>query len=194
MAKLYTKKIACGQSQPLINIINDPVPANRAPTNEDRYEIGQTWINKLTNQVWMLTSYAAGVPVWTELDDAGDVGIAWSTDATGAVALAQNHGYYLTNVGAINCTLPAVAGLGSEIWLITQNSTAGAAGINLLQNAAQYIRADAHTSTPGIGGRMSWIGLGDGATPFQLAFHIICTIADTEFSVVSTFRAPSNIV
>lgn len=179
MAKVYTKKRAYGQSQPLIDIFNAPVSALRDANNNDRYEVGQVWINRTTNAIWMLTSYAAGNPVWTRIDDAGATGITWETNATNAVALAANHGYFLTAVaGAIVCTLPAVAALGTEIWLIGDDLSAVGCNISIAINGAQVIAIN-HLANGAA-------GLRTNTRNERQSIHIICTAANTDFTIVSS--------
>jgi len=54
-----------GASGSALQMFPSPIIAERAPGNGDRYELGRTWINKSANTIYMLTSYAAGLPVWT---------------------------------------------------------------------------------------------------------------------------------
>lgn len=196
MARIVNNKVAYGKSQALIDVFNEPLVGLRNPTGNDKGTIGQLWVNKLTNGVWMLTSFAGGLAVWTELDNIGGVGaLTWSTEAGAAVAMAANHGYYLTNAGAVTCTLPVASALGNEIWIITDNSTAAGAGIIIAQNnPAQVVRYDQYTTTPGAGGSISFLGYGDGATPFQIELHLICTVANTAWSIVNWNRDHSAIV
>lgn len=47
-------------------------PNARNPTvNDHKYRIGTLWNNQLLNTVWMLTSIANSLAVWTELDNSG---------------------------------------------------------------------------------------------------------------------------
>jgi hypothetical protein len=52
--------------QPFSTPFSDPVVARRAPTTADLgYDIGQTWVNTVTNQAWIMTGAAAGAAVWS---------------------------------------------------------------------------------------------------------------------------------
>lgn len=194
MSRIVNNKVAYGKTQGLIDVFNPPIVSEgaRFPTGNDKGSIGQLWTNATTNQVWMLTSYAAGLAVWTELDNNGGGGgiQTWITSGAGAVNLANNTGYYLTNVAVINLTLPIVSAVGAEIKIITQNSSAAGAGINLLQNALQTISYDNEVSAVGIGGSVSWINIGVQ----QLTVDLICTVANTNWSIVSLSRAYTALV
>lgn len=147
MSKIYSKKLAYGLTPPLINIAADPIVATTDPTTNDRFDIGQLWTNTTLNTVFMLTSYVGGVPIWTELDNAGPyTGMVWTTEAGAAIPMANGHGYVVTNAAPI-LTLPAVSPLGSEMAIIGQG------GIwRIAQNAGQQIRLGSTLSTAGVGG------------------------------------------
>ena len=134
--------VAYGRYPALINLANDPMIAQRDPnTTSDKYEIGQEWINTATDSVWILTSYYAGLPIWTEIDNNNvNLGITWHTDGTlGLIQLAVNSGYTLTNAGAINLILPVLAVVGSQIYINDTNAAAPGAGFTINQNAGQRI-------------------------------------------------------
>lgn len=196
MSKQTQVQRAYGQYPALINIANEPKISRRNPTAADRAELGQIWINKLTNEVYILTSVGTvaggnpGAAVWTRMDNgSGATGIAWITTGAAAVNMAVNSGYYLTNVGAVTLTLPAASVLGDEIWITTEDASALLAGIIITQGAAQTIRNAGEVSTAGGGAKFSIIN------NFQKAIdvHLICTVANTQWDVVSA-NAPINLV
>ena len=45
-----------------------PIVSNRAPTANDKAEIGRLWIRKDTNKVYALTSISAGSSTWSILN------------------------------------------------------------------------------------------------------------------------------
>src|SRR5271157_3607511 len=115
-SKIKTR-VAYGRYPALINLANDPIIAHRAPNNNDKWDKGQLWDFEDTNQVWMLTSYNAGQPVWTELDNT-ILGITWlNYGGVGPLTLAVNTGYTFNNAAAITVTLPVNTLLGSQIYL-----------------------------------------------------------------------------
>lgn len=68
-----------------VNAPNPPnlIEANRAPTTDDRYTIGTIVIDKSTNNIYILTSYSSGEPVWTLVStDAVSTYVVDDNDAT----------------------------------------------------------------------------------------------------------------
>lgn len=64
MAYKSRKKNAYGFNNPLQKLNPLPILAQRDPTTSDFHEIGTTWINETTNDIWVITSVAAGVANW----------------------------------------------------------------------------------------------------------------------------------
>ena len=175
-------RVAYGRYPALINLANDPIVAQRAPRSTDLYDVGQEWIDETTNTVWTLTSYSGGLPVWTPVNNSGFLGLAYATDATGAVALATNTIYYLTNAGLNNDTLPAGALVGAQIWLIDNNAGAAGAGIVVHANAGATIKRADQTSTAG--GTMTYLNAAPVAN-LSITVALMCTVAGTEWTVIS---------
>ena len=147
MAKLYSKKTAYGLTPPFINIDAPTVIATYDPTLQDKYEVGQLWLNETLNTVWMLTSYALGVPVWTELDNGAGGGLVWTIEAGALIQLTNNHGYTLTNPGVVTMNLPIHSDIGSLIEI-----EGGALQWLIAQNAGQQIVIANRATTVGVGG------------------------------------------
>ena len=183
-SKIKTR-VAYGRYPALINLANDPVIAQRPPNNNDKYDVGQVWDDETTNTVWFLTSYAAGNPVWTAVNNNGYSGLAYATDATGTVATAFNTIYYLTNAGPNNDTLPAGAAVGTQVWLIDNNAAATGAGIIVHANGGATI-TDANNQVSTAGGTMSFLNAGVGATPLSIVVQLMCTAAGTEWTVIGS--------
>lgn len=59
------KNVSYGLSQALVGIPASPVVSSRAPTSNDKAEIGTTWVNKTTNSPYILTSIVANSATWT---------------------------------------------------------------------------------------------------------------------------------
>ena len=155
MSRITNNRVAYGKSQALIDVFNEPLVANRAPTGNDKGSIGQMWTDTLTNQVWMLTSFLGGLAVWTELDNGGAAAnLVWTAPAGAAINMTSNNGYFVTNGGPIVMTLPPAAVVGSEIWIITDDASAAGAGITIAQGANQQLRYDNRRSAIGVGGNM----------------------------------------
>lgn len=97
MAK-YKKRIntAYGLSAPLVDVMPEPIKAQRRPTTADNgYPIGQTWINVNSaspdfNDVWMLTSVTATAANWEPIGNDTEGGPAiteYVVDANGGAAV-----------------------------------------------------------------------------------------------------------
>lgn len=56
--------LAYALNQPTLFVPLPPIVSNRDPVGTDKYEIGQTWVNKTTNRYFVETSFAAGLAVW----------------------------------------------------------------------------------------------------------------------------------
>jgi len=121
----------------------------------------------------ILFSAGAGAdPAWNPLPGGA---INWSRETNAAVAAVINHGYINTNAGLTTITLPATAVLGSVIAVMGES----AAGWQIAQNAGQNVQIGAVSTTPGIGGYL-------GSTNQYDVVYLVCRIADTTWSVVSS--------
>lgn len=163
---------------------NPPRVADRAPTDNDWYDIGQIWIDKRPSQniAWLLVSYnngiTAGSPVWVRIDTSADNYINFIRTGANAVNLEPNAGYILHTVGDKELTLPEVASLGSVIEVITEGLVANT--VRFLQRAGQQITWA--NREPAVG-----VGHGLRLNPnniYQNSFKIVCTQANTLFSIV----------
>jgi hypothetical protein len=195
MSRIVNNKVAYGKTQGLIDIFNPPIVSDgaRVPNGNDKGSIGQLWTNSTTNQVWMLTSYALGLAVWTPLDSAALPGIlTWVTSNASPLALAINHGYVSTYAGAGNTvtTLPAVAPVGSEIIVATAAALNTTTGHSLVITAAagDVITGNAAAETSTAGGTATLSANAPGA--FH-TIHLVCIVADTQWRILSTSRQPN---
>lgn len=186
MSKNTNNLAAYGQNQPLIGIFNPPIVSKGAkmPGGNDKAEIGRLWVNKTTNQVWALTSFVGGLAVWTPLDDAGATGITWVTTAAPGVAAAINHGYVLSHVATQTVTLPAVAVVGSEIYMETLNAIDGDAGVTMVVQAAAGDLITQDNATSAAGGTLTFTSHGAA----RHSVHLICIDANTQWRVISASR------
>lgn len=177
MSRITNTKVAYGKSQGLIDIFNSPIVSLRDPGPNDKGSIGQLWINKTLNTVWMLTSFLGGAAIWTELDNAGAIaGIVWTIEAGANVNMANYHGYITANAGVTTLTLPAASPVGSVMEIV---GGAGTTNWIIAQRANQYIRFNAQNTTVGVGGRVL-------SSHFYDTVKIITRTADVGFEIVRT--------
>lgn len=102
-------------------------------------------------------------------------GITW-TDVTGtSQAMSADKGYVANNSGLVTLTLPSPCAVGKLIYVSGQ----GSGGWKIAQNASQIIHLDNTDSTTGVGGSIASNNRYDSVV-------LVCTVADTEFQVVSS--------
>jgi len=122
----------------------------------------------------VLTSNGTGVA--PTFQAAGGGGVTWSEVTGTTQALVVNNGYITNNVAQVVCTLPDTAALGSVIRLCGK----GAGGWRISQNAGEsIIWNESNITTVGVGGYLSSVDDYD-------AVEIVCTVADTTWTVVSS--------
>lgn len=56
--------LAYALNQPTLFVPIAPIVSNRDPVGSDKYEIGSTWVNKVTNRYFVETSFLSGNAVW----------------------------------------------------------------------------------------------------------------------------------
>jgi hypothetical protein len=173
--------------QPLLTIFNQPKVSVVPPAYKNKYEIGTMWVNKVTNTVYVLTSYLNGLPIWTVTSGAIAGGLHWQTDGAAALPTFTNNGYILTNAAGITATLPLVSAIGDQLWLLTTDSAAGS--LNITQGAAQLITYNNQTTAAGAGTKCTITGL----LPKQVVLQLICTVENTTWAIVNSNVVP-NIV
>ena len=71
MSNSVNNRTAYGKNQPLIDVYNAPIVSFRSPGVNDKADLGQLWVNRTINGVWMLTDFVGGNAIWTELDNNG---------------------------------------------------------------------------------------------------------------------------
>ena len=170
---------------PLLNIFTPPQPATFNPGDNNKSQIGATWINTTNNNYYALTSYNNGNPVWTLLGPIGGAaGLTYTVDATNAVNVTANSVTYLTNPGIITASLPAGAVTGQVVWLIDNNVGAGPAGIIVRANAGATI-IDANNQVSTVAGTMTFANVAIVAS-LSIAIQLMCTVAGTEWTVVTS--------
>lgn len=111
MAVNRVANISYGLDAPLIVGAPTPILSNRAPTANDRAEIGSTWINQTTNTAYTLTSIAANASTWTTSGGGGGAGDFASLVVTpGPIALT---GTTTINTAGASATSIGVGGTGA---------------------------------------------------------------------------------
>ena len=119
-----------------------------------------------TNQV--LSSTASGV-AWATGP------MSWSEVTSTSQSMAINTGYIANNVALVTLTLPTTAALGSVIEVVGK----GAGLWKIAQNTGEQIHFGNINTTSGTGGYLQ-------ATLTYDAIRIVCTVADTEWTVTSS--------
>jgi hypothetical protein len=143
---MATPRPAYSVGSPLQNVFPSPVVATRAPAAGDtRYEIGQVWINKSTNQAYILTSVTSGTPTWavaspgaSDVDTiTGDSGGALSP-TLGNITIAGGTGITTTGAGS---TITIDAALGQQPITPYVVDGAGGGDYTTIQSALDAIGA-----------------------------------------------------
>jgi hypothetical protein len=122
-----------------------------------------------TNQV--LSSTASGV-AWAT---ASGGGMSWSEVTSTSQTMSINTGYIANNVALVTLTLPTTSALGSVIEVVGK----GAGLWKIAQNAGEQIHFGNINTTSGTGGYLQ-------ATLTYDAIRLVCTVADTEWTVTSS--------
>jgi hypothetical protein len=119
----------------------------------------------------VLTSAGAGaLPTWS-----APTQMTW-TDVTGtSQAMVVNNGYVANNAGLVTLTLPDTAAFGSVLEIVGL----GAGLWRIAQNASELINFGSQVTTTGVGGSL------DSTNQYD-AVRLVCTVADTRWSVVSS--------
>jgi hypothetical protein len=101
-------------------------------------------------------------------------GSAWSTIFASQALVADNGYICVVPGGALVLSLPAVAGLGSEIEIVLD----GATSFQITQGAGQQIRYAQIETTLGVGGSLTSTAQGD-------SLRLVCVISGLRWVVVS---------
>src|ERR1700683_1396127 len=123
------RKTAYGQSQPLINVFNEPIVSPRAPLTKDKgYPLGTIWIDSANGNAYILTEVANNSATWVQiaLSVGGGVSQLTATD-NGAVVLPAGGNI---NITGDNTTISAT-GAGSTITFGLVNSPVIVGGLTV---------------------------------------------------------------
>ena len=99
------RNVSYGLSDPLLNVFPAPIISQRSPTGNDIAQLGQTWVNTLTNQVYTLSSITASVANWA----VSAVGGGGLTTANADVGSATTLADAMTFAGGSNINTSAAA-------------------------------------------------------------------------------------
>lgn len=154
---------------------------------------GVQLVGALTNGQ-VLIGHTGNVPIASTLtagsgisvtNGAGSITIAstsaghtWTLISGSTQAIAAANGYIVTTSGLCTLTLPSTAALGDEYFIVSDTNYADS--WKIAQNTGQSIMFGNDTTTTGTGGSLASSRVGD-------AVHIVCTTANTGFTVIESF-------
>ena len=124
--------VAYSLNQPLSNIFPAPIASNRAPLTTDKAPIGTVWVQKSTNDAWILTSIVSNSATWSSIT--GGSGVFSTLTVTGATHLGSYGGIYQINADGTGNAISLLTG--DQIVLETFNS---ASTISLIGSGANNI-------------------------------------------------------
>ena len=102
-------------------------------------------------------------------------GLNWSLVSGATQAMTPNCGYVSDNGGGVTYTLPASCPFGA-VMCVTTISTGG---FTILQNAGQQVLLGKRHTSVGVGGSLASTAIGN-------TIGLLCTVADTNFIVISS--------
>jgi hypothetical protein len=129
-------KTAYGLSDPLLSVFPSPIVSQRSPSPNDGGQIGQVWVNTLTNQVYTLSSVEANVYNWAVSSTGGGGLTTAHTDAGDATTLANAMtfagGTNINTAGAAHTVTINVANNPTFSGLVTAQAGLTVSGGNLV--------------------------------------------------------------
>jgi len=102
-------------------------------------------------------------------------GMTWNEQTGTSDTMAVDNGYIANNAGLVTFTLPTTAAVGS----VVRVAGVGAGGWAIAQNASEIIHFGNQDTTTGTGGSLASVNRYD-------AVELVCVVADTEWSVLSS--------
>lgn len=118
--------VAYGLTQPLLNVFPFPIVSTRNPTTADRAQLGTVWVNKSTNDYFVLTSVVANVSIWSSVSNGA--GIFTSLEATTG-NITADLGNIVATAGSVSAGVNVSAGANvAAAAAITAGTTITAAG------------------------------------------------------------------
>jgi hypothetical protein len=104
----------------------------------------------------------------------GLASFSWTVVTGTTQTMVSNNGYVANNGSTVTLTLPVTSAVGDEIDIVGK----GAGGWSVAQNAGQSIVLGSSTTTVGATGSLS-------STLAKDSFYMLCTVANTEWTVAS---------
>lgn len=131
--------VSYGLSQPLINTPNFPIVSNRSPRVTDFAPIGSLWVNRTTNQAYILVQVANNSATWNLLDvAAGGGNFANLTVTPGPTSLT---GVTNINTAGAGVTTIGTGGTGAVAIGNTTGNTAVTGDINVTSGSVNLATA-----------------------------------------------------
>lgn len=124
-----TKKVAYGLSAPTVGVPNEPIIAQRSPTINDKAQLGQQWINILTQQIYFLALVEDNKATWVQIGGGGALTFKSGNDASTATPLADVitfNGAGGTVVSASGSTV-TITSSGGGVGIVTLDGNTGSA-------------------------------------------------------------------
>lgn len=157
------------------------IAVDKGGTGQTSYTNGQLLIGNTTGNTLTKATLTAGTGI-SITNGAGSItvassggGMAW-TEVTGtSQSAAVDNGYITNNAGLVTVTIPTTAAVGSVVRVVGK----GAGGWRIAQNASEIIHFGVLNTTTGTGGRL------DSSNRYD-AVELVCTVADTEWTVISS--------
>lgn len=84
MSTQAPRNVAYGLSDPLLNVAQAPIIAQRDPTTKDRAQLGTEWINQQTDNIWFLVKVEDNISTWIQVGGSGGT-ITFDADFGSAV-------------------------------------------------------------------------------------------------------------
>jgi hypothetical protein len=119
MANNIYRPVAYGLSDALLNVFPAPIVGVRNPTAADKAQIGSIWVNKTSNDAWVLTSIANNAAVWTGIGGGSGTFTSLTVNPGNITATAGN---ISATAGSVSAGTTVTAGTG--ITATTGNITA----------------------------------------------------------------------
>ncbi len=132
MASNLPLNTAYGLSQALINVFPTPIVSTRDPQASDRAQLGTIWVNKTTNDGFVLTSVVAGASTWIVIGGGTGTFSSLTVNPGNITATAGN---IIASAGNIQATAGSVSAgttvtAGTGITSTTGNIVATAGAVN----------------------------------------------------------------
>lgn len=102
-------------------------------------------------------------------------GLTWNEETGTSASAAVNNGYITNNAALVTVTIPTTAAVGDIVRVVGK----GAGGWRIAQNASEVIHFLGTNTTTGTGGRL------DSTNQYD-AVELLCTVANTEWTVISS--------